>query len=284
MKQGDSGMNGTSTVEETPAAQGFINTVFLAPPENPRQIVFVPVRDAPARAKEFNDAMSGFTDIARTAGLLLEDFPKERAEFLQSVQNAAQATLCGPRYSISDANSGIANCKVRAEDAALWVRSRRLFSYNIYLVLFGFLPLVAGLLFYRTGAFGWIDGINGKYAGLLGNAATACFIVAGATICVWAEFVLRTHDAPSYDKILTLDAGRWRPYQIVLITNIISFIFAYLLIFKVVQIGLGGLLLNDFASEKNPIPELGLAVGGITGLAFSAVRDVIYRVKPENKP
>jgi hypothetical protein len=40
------------------------------------------------------------------------------------------------------------------------------------------------------------------------------------------------------------------------------------------------LLLNDFAKKT---PAMSLAVGGITGLAFAAVQDIIFRVKPSLK-
>jgi hypothetical protein len=84
----------------------------------------------------------------------------------------------------------------------------------------------------------------------------------------------------SYEQLLNLDPSRWRPRQRLLITVGISFIFAFLLAYNAVQVGIGSLLLNDFVSKT---PAMALAVGGITGLAFAAVQDIIYRVKPTVK-
>jgi hypothetical protein len=80
---------------------------------------------------------------------------------------------------------------------------------------------------------------------------------------------------------LNLDPSRWRPGQRVLITVGISFIFAFLLAFGAVQVGVGNLLLNDFTKDT---PAVALAIGGITGLAFAAVRDIIFRIKPTERP
>jgi uncharacterized SAM-binding protein YcdF (DUF218 family) len=84
----------------------------------------------------------------------------------------------------------------------------------------------------------------------------------------------------SYEQLLNLDPSRWRPGQRLLITVGIAFIFAFLLAFNAIQVGLGSLLLNEFATKTPPIA---LAVGGVTGLAFSAVQDIIYRIKPTVK-
>ena len=62
--------------------------------------------------------------------------------------------------------------------------------------------------------------------------------------------------------------------------NVIAFIFAFLLAFNVIQIGFGGVLLNDFAGKT---PELALLVGGFTGIAFEKVIELIYSVKPQTK-
>jgi hypothetical protein len=40
------------------------------------------------------------------------------------------------------------------------------------------------------------------------------------------------------------------------------------------------MLLNDFVKKT---PAMSLAVGGITGLAFAAVQDILFRIKPSVK-
>jgi hypothetical protein len=85
------------------------------------------------------------------------------------------------------------------------------------------------------------------------------------------------HAGLSYEQLLKLDPSRWQPGQRLLITIGISFIFAFLFDYDAIQVGLGSLLLNDFAKKT---PAMALAVGGITGLAFAAVQDIIFRIKP----
>ena len=112
------------------------------------------------------------------------------------------------------------------------------------------------------------------------TGAVHIWIPAGAAICVWGEFALRMQGGLAYEQLLNLDPSRWRPSQRLIITIGIAFIFAFLLAFDAVQIGVGNLLLNDFAKKT---PALALAVGGITGLAFAAVRDVIFRTRPDER-
>jgi hypothetical protein len=138
------------------------------------------------------------------------------------------------------------------------------------------------VIIYATNGFGyvpvWKDGRSVDPLALW--LLAAFWIPAGAAVCVWAEFALRMQAPLSYEQLLYMDPSRWNPGQRVGITIGISFILAFLLAFEVVQIGIGGVLLNNFARTN---PFLSLAVGGITGLAFVAVRDIIYRIKPEER-
>ena len=84
----------------------------------------------------------------------------------------------------------------------------------------------------------------------------------------------------NYDQLLNLDPSRWKPMQRLMITIGIAFIFAFLLAFKIVQVGIGSILLNDFIDKT---PGLALAVGGITALAFATVRDIIFRISPAER-
>lgn len=162
------------------------------------------------------------------------------------------------------------------------VRDKRLKEYTILLVLCGLIPLILGAIVLLTGGFGWLNKpVSGQpYDPLFAWIIAAFWIPAGAAICVWGEFALRMQSGLSYDQLLNLDPSRWRPAQRLLITVGISFIFAFLLAFDAIQVGLGSLLLNEFAKKT---PAMALAVGGITGLAFAAVQDIIFRVKPAVK-
>ena len=150
-------------------------------------------------------------------------------------------------------------------------------SYGWYVALLGLPCLLLGFAILLTGGFG-----------LLANQpndarawAVAAFLVpAGAIIGVFAEFALRMTGGLQYEQLLVMDPGRWHPGQRIAISVLIAFIFAFLLYFNAVQVGVGGLLLNEFGSKT---PALGLAVGGVVGLAFPAVRDIIVRLQPAQK-
>jgi heme/copper-type cytochrome/quinol oxidase subunit 3 len=142
--------------------------------------------------------------------------------------------------------------------------------------------LILGVIVLLTAGFGWLNrpAVGQPYDPLFAWILAAFWIPAGAAICVWGEFALRMQAGLSYEQLLNLDPSRWRPGQRLLITVGIAFIFAFLLAFNAIQVGLGSLLLNEFATKTPPIA---LAVGGVTGLAFSAVQDIIYRIKPTVK-
>jgi hypothetical protein len=152
-------------------------------------------------------------------------------------------------------------------DYAHKVRSKRLREYTILLVVFGVIPLILGAAVLLTEGFGWLNrpGNGQPYDPLFAWILAAFWIPAGAAICVWGEFALRMQAGFSYEQLLNLDPSRWRPGQRLLITVGISFIFAFLLAYDAIQVGLGSLLLNDFAKKT---PAMALEVGGITGLAL----------------
>lgn len=107
------------------------------------------------------------------------------------------------------------------------------------------------------------------------------WVPAGAAFCVWAEFALRSGGDVGYDKLLYMDLERWRPRDRLIVTIGVSYMLAFVLGIQLFQVGLGNVLLNDFIDKR---PAVALAVGGITGLAFPYVKDLIYRLKPEIKP
>ena len=139
-----------------------------------------------------------------------------------------------------------------------------------------------GAVIFLSNGFGFFarTAAGQTYDSLFAWSIALFWIPAGAAICVWAEFALRMQAGLSYEQLLALDPSRWRPSQRLLITVGISFIFAFLLAYDAVQVGLGNLLLNDFVRKT---PAMSLAVGGATSLSFAAVQDTIFRLKPTAK-
>jgi hypothetical protein len=194
------------------------------------------------------------------------------------MHRAADRGLRGPYHSVADGRANLVEVRDLVTDEALKVRDARLHTYNVLLLGLGVAPCALGLLLSKLPkAIEFM--LASPLPAIASHMAVALFLVSGATICVWAEFVLRVHSGLTFDELLNLDVGRWRPRQRVTIAIVISFLFAFLLAFDVIQVGLGGLLLNQFQKT----PELALAVGGITGFAFPSVREILYRLKPEER-
>jgi hypothetical protein len=216
------------------------------------------------------------------ASVLFEDEPKIRKEIFLLMHEAADRGMRGPAFSIEDGRANLVEVRETILDKAHNIRNKHLREYTMLLVLFGVIPLILGAVVLQTGAFGWLNRPTAgqPYDPLFAWTIAVFWITAGAAICVWGEFALRMQAGLSYEQLLNLDPSRWRPRQRLLITVGISFIFAFLLAYNAVQVGIGSLLLNDFVSKT---PAMALAVGGITGLAFAAVQDIIYRVKPTVK-
>jgi hypothetical protein len=261
----------------------FYKEIDFAPSsENPRRLVFVSAEGASKLPDEMLVLRQDYERTARLVSVLFEDEVATRKDIFLLLHQGADRGLRGPEFSIEDGRTNLLEARETIVDLAHKIRDQRLREYTRLLVLFGVAPLLLGVAVFLTAGFGWLNrpAPNRPYDELFAWSLAALWIPAGASICVWAEFALRMQAGLSYEQLLNLDPSRWRPGQRLLITVGISFIFAFLLAFDAVQVGVGSLLLNDFAKNT---PGLALAVGGITGLAFAAVQDIIFRVKPAVK-
>src|SRR5262249_6521367 len=163
---------------------------------------------------------------------------------------SADRGLRGPDFDIEDGRANLAEVRETIVDYAYKIRNARLKEYTRLLVLFGILPLIFGATVLLTSGFGWLkQSADEVYDPLFAWIVATLWIPAGAAICVWGEFALQMQAGLSYERLLHLDPSRWRPGQRLLVTVGISFIFAFLLAFNAVQVGLGSLLLNDFAKK-----------------------------------
>lgn len=261
----------------------FYKEIELSPsPSSPRRLVFIAAQDAPKPPDELLVLRQDYERTARVVSVLFEDGSKARKDIFMLLHQAADRGLRGPEFSIEDGHANLAEVREAIVDFAHKVRDRRLRKYTLLLILCGIAPFFMGIAVLLTAGFGWFNrpAPGEPYDPLFAWSLAALWIPAGAAMCVWAEFALRMQAGLSYEMLLNLDPGRWRPGQRLLITVGISFIFAFLLAFDAVHVGVGGLLLNDFAKKT---PAAALAVGGITGLAFPMVQDVIFRIKPAVK-
>lgn len=84
-------------------------------------------------------------------------------------------------------------------------------------------------------------------------------------------------ESVSYEKLLTINPGRLKPWRRIFGTLLTAYIFAFVLGIKLLKVGIGGIELNDFLGSR---PWLSLAVGLLTGLAYPYVRDSIVAQLP----
>jgi hypothetical protein len=261
----------------------FYKAIELSPSsDDPSRLVFVAAGDAPKLPDELQLLRQDYERTARVAAVLFEDEKAIRKDLFLLMHQAADRAMRGPTWSLEDGRANLDEVREILVDRAHKIRSKFLLQYTILALIFGVLPLLVGAAVLRSAGFGWLTlpKTGEAFDPLFVWTMAALWIPAGAAICVWGEFALRMQSGLSYEKLLTLDPSRWRPGQRLLITVGVSFIFAFLLAYGAVQVGIGNLVLNDFAKNT---PAMALAVGGITGLAFASVQDIIFRIKPTVK-
>jgi hypothetical protein len=264
----------TTVADDRPT---FYKDIKLAPSvDNPRRLIFIAALNAPKPPDELLLLRQDYERAARIVSVLFEGDAVVRKDIFLLMHEAADRGMRGPGFNIEDGRANLVEVRETILDYAHNVRNKRLREYTILLVIFGVIPLILGTVVLLTGGFGLLNrpAIGQPYDPLFAWILAAFWIPAGAAICVWGEFALRMQAGLSYEQLLNLDPSRWQPGQRLLITIGISFIFAFLLAYHAVQVGLGSLLLNEFA---NKTPAMALAVGGITGLAFAAVPLVSQR-------
>ena len=106
------------------------------------------------------------------------------------------------------------------------------------------------------------------------------WIPVGAAIGAWVEFIFRV-ETLTYETLLYFDPGRWKPQDRVVITVVVAYVFALFLAVKAIQVGVGDILLNEFATSR---PYCSLAIGFVTGFSFAYVKDILYRLRPTERP
>jgi hypothetical protein len=261
----------------------YYSEIALAPSvDDPNRLVFIAAASAPKLTEPMLTLRQECVKTARVIAVLFQTDAKERKDLFHQLHEAADRGLRGEHANADDGRDNLAEVRETIADQAIAIRDRRLRQYSWQAVLAGVVPLLLGVLVALTKGFGYLKEaasstpVDPLYTWVL----AAFWIPAGAAICVWGEFALRMQAGLNYDQLLNLDPSRWKPTQRLMITIGIAFIFAFLLAFKIVQVGVGSILLNDFIDKT---PGLALAVGGITALAFATVRDIIFRISPAER-
>ena len=255
----------------------YYDEITLSPSrDNPRRLVFNATPNSPTLPDHLLSLRQEYEKTARVVSVLFPEETDVRRDLFLVLHLAADRGLRGPNFNVEDGRLNLSAARDIIVDAAHKTRDQLLKQYTLILVFVGLFPLVIGLIIFFKRGFGLVDPGSAALTWVL----AAMWIPAGSAISVWGDFVLRMQAGLSYDRLLSMDPSRWRPLQRLVVTVGISFIFAYLLAFNAVQVGIGGLLLNDFSTKT---PTLALAVGGTTGFAFAAVQDILFRMKPTER-
>ena len=268
-----------------PPSERYFETVALDDLNDPHFINATPYQNKaqtpmPADVRQLQGEINS---MERMLNLLFDDDVDSRREYFGRLRDAAIVGFCDCNIenalgNIDDVKGVLTTTGFAAVRARYWQRYCRVFF--CFLLFFG----VPGGLIYYGWAGGWFDTPAVR---LLVPAAAWPLVIAffwipaGATLGIFSEFFLRTTDEISkYDELKGINQGRWNVKQRVINILVTAYLFAFLLAIGIVQIGVGNILLNDFATTR---PYLSPLVGFVTGFAFPYVRDVIYRVKPAEK-
>lgn len=266
-----------------PPLPAYYDRLEFTPSNDDRQQLAI---HAVAGAPKLPDDMLAFRRdcfaTGRTITLMFKHERDIRNELFTRLHEAAWRGLMGVAYDLADGKDNLQEVQTEIADKAVQIRDQRLRQYTMMAVLFGIIPLMIGGAVLQTNGYGLLPtrAAGQSYDQLTVWVVSAFWIPAGAAICLAGEFALRMQSDLKFDTLLTMDPGRWMPGQRLVITIGVAFIFAFCLAFKIVQIGLGSILLNEFIDKT---PGLALAIGGITALAFTAVRDIIFRITPAEK-
>jgi hypothetical protein len=253
----------------------FYSRVELRPDEDPSYLWFARPKNGIEVPDRINKLRREYEDMAAKITDIFADIPELKVGSLKQLAAGAEANICGPCPSLKNISENLRDFKQIVLSRAKGARDHRLNDYTRLSLIRVFIPcIILGISMYvaayilkpdllRDPVFGW--------------AISLFLIPAGSSLCVWLEFALRTSGSLSLDSLRNLDPGRWQPHHRILITVVTAFVFALVLGGGIVQIGLGPVLLNDFAKGQ---PLLSLAIGGITGLAFPYVSEILFRLRP----
>ncbi len=252
--------------------------VVLTTPKNPRQIDAV-------RGDFVGDVPEPMQALLRQIGLLSRvivrvfDDVSQRLILFEQLHKAADLGLRGDKYSVESAERDLIEVKTSIADAFssvrdnIWRRNLWFVSVCIFWAIPGF------ILFYAAQRNLW--NVPQLQIGVFHPAVAASiaflWIPLGAAIGVFLEFTYSVDREISFEHLLTINPGRWRPGQQLLNTIFTAYCFAAIMGSGAFQIGVLSILLNEFATTK---PLLSIAVGFVTGFGFPYVRDLIFKFKP----
>jgi hypothetical protein len=260
----------------------YYEKIELIPADDWRDIDFVRARNAPPEPDAMRDLRIDLQGTCRVVAGFFKSNRARKHHYLRKLHQVADTGMRGVDFTIEGAKTDLVGVKQEVVDEAYETRSAILATHSRLSAWVFVLTFIPGLVLYYASLKNYmVPGrtAEGIFPGEIVLLVALFWIPAGAAVGTWSEFALRTQTI-SFDGLLNFDPARWSPVERLRVTIVISFVLAFLLGTGMIQVGLGSILLNDFASTK---PYCSLAIGFITGFAFPYVRDIIYRVQPVTK-
>ncbi|WP_431858702.1 hypothetical protein [Azospirillum sp.] len=281
---------GSSSGEEPPYVNNdhtaknpaVYEAVELDDDNHPEMLIFRREKNGSTEPQRMKDLRKAISSVSRVIKIFMADDPVEKKKMFYRLHLTADTGCRGPNYNIDDGWSNLEEIQQRLTDYGIKVRSTWFQRYS-KTALRVFIPFfIAGGLVYEMSINAWLLPAphNGVFIPPITLAVALCWIIAGSAFGVWLEFVLRVQTI-TFEQLLYFDPGRWSPNERFCLASGVALAFGFFLALPAVQIGIGPLLLNQFADSK---PIYSIAVGVITGFSFPYVRDILYNIRPVEKP
>jgi hypothetical protein len=259
-----------------PASAGYYSTVKTDDP--PTDLFFVQVADAAPAPDDLRQLKLDLEAAAQVVVTFFRDDLDNKRRFMRLLTLAGQVGCCGPNFRVVDGRDSLESTKRQLLEEGYSKRDAVWQTYTLYTLIVLIPTALLGFAIYVASKYGVIPAPDSKegFPAAVAAAVAAMWIPAGAVFGVWTEFTFRTGNL-EFDRLLYFDPDRWSPIQRFTIAVMIAFLLAFVLAFNVVQIGLFGVLLNDFSGKH---PEFSAAVGWVSGFSYPVVRDIIKTLQP----
>jgi hypothetical protein len=258
----------------------YFREVTIITLDNPRRLNIERPNNAPDPPDSMLVLWKAIQDTARAVATLFADDAAKLKEFFEGLYIAAQTGLVGPNYSLQIGWNNLKEARDRIADEFPAVRDRywKFHFRSLLILLIVFLPL--GVTLYYASVqdlWGIPKPARGSFDLWIITILGFLWIPVGASFGIFLEFIFSVDRHVPFDKLLTINPNRWHPFQQLINTVVVAWVFAFAMGTNFFQIGVAAVLLNEFATTK---PYLCFAVGFVTGFAFPYVRDIMYKLKP----
>jgi hypothetical protein len=266
----------TSDPAPAPTPAGYYSKVRTDDP--PTDLFFVQVANAGPAPDDLRQLKLDLEAAAQVVVTFFRDDLERKRRFMERLRLAGQIGCCGPNFNVVDGRDSLESTKKQVLDEGYSNRNAVWQTYTRRTLVVLIPTAVVGFIIYVASRYGFIPAPDPKegFPPVVAAAIAAMWIPAGAVFGVWTEFTFRTGNL-AFDRLLYFDPERWSPVQRFTIAVMIAFLLAFVLAFNVVQIGLFGVLLNDFSGKH---PEFSGAVGWVSGFSYPVVRDIIKTLQP----